>query len=167
MSSSRKIGPVLATFLVANNMIGSGFFLLPATLAESGAVTVFAWVIGTVLALLLGGAFARLARDYPDLTSPNDYVRPSLGRDASFLATTLYWASSWIGNNAIAVAAFGYLVMLLPLDGGNPMVQVGGQIVLIWMMFAINLLGPKPVAKFQSFCGVFGLFPVAVWLLFW
>ncbi len=163
---TRKIGPVLATFVVANNMIGSGFFLLPATLATSGAVTVFSWVIGTALALMLGGTFARLAREYPNLQSADDYVRPSLGRDVSFLASSLYWVSSWIGNNAIAVAAFGYLVMLLPLDGGNPMVQVGGQIALIWLMFAINLLGPKPVAKFQSLCVVFGLLPVAVVLLF-
>jgi len=162
----RKIGPVLATFVVANNMIGSGFFLLPASLATSGGVTVFSWVIGTVLALMLGGAFARLARDYPDLTSADDYVRPSLGRDASFLATSLYWASSWIGNNAIAVAAFGYLVTLLPLDGDNPTVQVAGQIGLIWLMFAINLLGPRPVARFQSLCVVFGLAPVALVLLF-
>jgi len=147
-------------------MIGSGFFLLPATLATSGAVTVFSWVIGTALALMLGGTFARLARHYPHLQSADDYVRPSLGRDVSFLASSLYWVSSWIGNNAIAVAAFGYLVMLLPLDGGNPMVQVGGQIALIWLMFAINLLGPKPVAKFQSLCVVFGLLPVAVVLLF-
>ena len=162
----RKIGPVLATFVVANNMIGSGFFLLPATLATAGAVTVFSWIVGTALALVLGGAFARLAREYPDLQSADDYVRPSLGRDASFLATSLYWASSWIGNNAIAVAAFGYLVMLLPLDGSNPMVQVGGQIALIWLMFAVNLMGPKPVAKFQSLCVVVGLAPVAVVLLF-
>src|SRR3546814_35592 len=107
-----------------------------------------------------------LARDYPDLSSADDYVRPSLGRDASFLASTLYWVSSWIGNNAIAVAAFGYLVTLLPLDGGDPHVQVAGQVVLIWLMFAINLLGPKPVAKFQSLCVVFGLAPVALVLLF-
>lgn len=38
-ASVRKIGPVLSTFVVANNMIGSGFFLLPSTLARSGAVT--------------------------------------------------------------------------------------------------------------------------------
>lgn len=162
----RKIGPLLATFVVANNMIGSGFFLLPASLAGAGAVTVFAWIIGTALALVLGGAFARLARDYPDLRCADDYVRPALGRDASFLASSLYWASSWIGNNAIAVAAFGYLVTLLPLDGGNPNVQVAGQVVLIWMMFAVNLLGPRPVAKFQSLCVVFGLAPVALVLLF-
>lgn len=39
----RKIGPLLATFVVANNMIGSGFFLLPSTLAKSGGVTALAW----------------------------------------------------------------------------------------------------------------------------
>ncbi|MGV8930682.1 MAG: amino acid permease [Luteimonas sp.] len=157
--SPRKIGPVLATFVVANNMIGSGFFLLPATLAKSGGVTVFAWLIGTVLAVVLGGAFARLAREYPNLQSPDDYVRPALGRDMGFLATTLYWISSWMGNNAIAVAAFGYLVILLPI-GDSPMVRLAGQIVLIWLMFALNLIGPRGIARFQSFCVIFGLLPV-------
>src|SRR5690606_42034062 len=79
------------------------------------------------------------------------YTYPLSLHDAlPILASTLYWASSWIGNNAIAVAAFGYLVTLLPLDGNNPHVQVGGQIVLIWAMFAINLLGPKPVARSEE-----------------
>jgi arginine:agmatine antiporter len=156
----------LATYEVAHNRLGSGFFLRPASRAGAGAVTAFGWIIGTALALVLGGAFARLARDYPDLSSADDYVRPALGRDASFLASSLYWAASWIGNNAIAVAAFGYLVMLLPLDGADPRVQVTGQIVLIWLMFAVNLLGPKPVAKFQSLCVVLGLAPVALVLLF-
>src|SRR3546814_15763484 len=80
-------------FVVANNMIGSGFFLLPASLAASGAITVFSWIAGTVLALVLGGAFARLALDYPYLSSADDYVRPSPGRAASFLASTLSWVS--------------------------------------------------------------------------
>src|SRR4249919_3675887 len=117
-------------------MIGSGFFLLPATLATQGGVTAFSWLLGTVLAVALGGAFARLARDYPDMNCPDDYVRPALGRDMGFLATALYWAAAWMGNNAIAVAAFGYLVTLLPIDGGNPMVQLGGQLVLIWLTCA-------------------------------
>ena len=160
-TAPRKIGPVLATFLVANNMIGSGFFLLPASLAEIGGVTALTWLLGTLLAILLGATFARLARRHPDLTSPDDYIRPSLGRDMGFLASTLYWLSSWIGNNAIAVAAFGYLVILLPIDD-SPGVRLGGQIALIWLMFALNLLGPRPIARFQSMCVVLGLLPVAV-----
>lgn len=163
-STAKKIGPVLATFMVANNMIGSGFFLLPATLARSGAVTVFSWLIGTLLAVALGAAFARLARQYPDLNSPDDYIRPSLGRDMGFLATTAYWLSSWVGNNAIAVAAVGYLVILLPVDN-TPVVQLTGQVLLIWSMFALNMLGPRNIARFQSFCVVFGLLPVAAILI--
>lgn len=159
-AGARKIGPVLATFVVANNMIGSGFFLLPATLARSGGVTALAWLLGTILAVVLGGAFARLAREYPNLQSPDDYVRPALGRDMGFLATTLYWVSSWMGNNAIAVAAFGYLVILLPIHDG-PAVQLLGQVALIWLMFALNLLGPRGIARFQSLCVVLGLLPVA------
>ena len=103
----KKIGVLLATFVVANNMIGSGFFLLPASLASQGGVTAISWLIGTVIAMILGGAFARLARDYPHLNCPDDYVRPALGRDMGFLATSLYWVAAWMGNNAIAVAAFG------------------------------------------------------------
>lgn len=163
--SAKKIGPLLATFVVANNMIGSGFFLLPASLAGQGGVTALSWLLGTVIAVILGGAFARLARDYPQLDCPDDYVRPSLGRDMGFLATTLYWASSWIGNNAIAVAAFGYLVVLLPIDGGDTGWRIAGQVGLIWLMFAMNMLGPRKVATFQSFCVVFGLLPVAVVLV--
>jgi len=161
LSSAKKIGPILAMFMVANNMVGSGFFLLPASLARSGAVTAFSWLIGTILAVFLGGAFARLARQYPQMTSPDDYIRPTLGRDAGFLASTLYWLSTWIGNNAIAAAAFGYLIILMPIDD-TPLVQLGGQVALIWAMFALNLFGPRPVARFQSLCVVLGLLPVAV-----
>ena len=164
VETAKKIGPVLATFVVANNMIGSGFFLLPASLAEIGGVTAFSWLIGTFIAMALGGAFSRLARQYPDLSSPDDYVRPALGRDMGFLATTLYWISSWMGNNAIAVAAFGYLVILLPIDDSGT-VRLFGQIALIWLMFALNLLGPRSIARFQSMCVIFGLLPIAVVLI--
>ena len=160
-AAPKKIGVLLATFVVANNMIGSGFFLLPSSLATQGGVTAITWLAGTVIAVVLGGAFARLAREYPNLDCPDDYVRPALGRDMGFLATSLYWAAAWMGNNAIAVAAFGYLVILLPFDGNDAGVHLAGQLVLIWAMFAINLLGPRPVARFQSFCVVFGLLPVA------
>jgi amino acid transporter len=164
-AAPKKIGVLLATFVVANNMIGSGFFLLPASLASQGGVTAISWLIGTVIAIVLGAAFARLARDYPQLDCPDDYVRPALGRDMGFLATSLYWAAAWMGNNAIAVAAFGYLVILMPLDGNDTGVRLVGQLALIWAVFAINLLGPRPVAKFQSFCVIFGLLPVAAVLI--
>ena len=80
------------------------------------------WII-LLAFVVLGGAFAQLARDYPNQQSPDDYVRPALGRDMGFLATTLYWAASWMGNNAIAVAAFGYLAILLPIFELNTLIK--------------------------------------------
>ncbi|MBS7458727.1 amino acid permease [Coralloluteibacterium stylophorae] len=157
---TRRIGPLLATFMVANNMIGSGFFLLPASLAGIGSISALSWILATLLASVLGMTFARLARTFPDLESPADYVTPSLGRDAGFLAATLYWLSSWIGNNAIAVAAIGYLVVLLPASLQGADTQIYGQIGLLWLVFALNLCGPKPIARFQSACLVLGLLPV-------
>ena len=47
MNRNRKIGPRLATLLVANNMIGSGIFLLPATLATVGSITIVGWLLAT------------------------------------------------------------------------------------------------------------------------
>src|SRR6202167_3783222 len=62
---NRKIGPVLATALVASNMIGSGIFLLPATLARVGSLTVVGWAIGTVGALLIATILAKLSQVAP------------------------------------------------------------------------------------------------------
>ena len=63
MIRNRKIGPVLATALVASNMIGSGIFLLPAPLATVGSITVVGWAIGTVGALLIATILAKLRQD--------------------------------------------------------------------------------------------------------
>src|SRR3546814_8719026 len=42
--STRKIGTVLATLVVANNMIGAGFFLTPASHAASRGIPVSSWL---------------------------------------------------------------------------------------------------------------------------
>src|SRR5512142_1428239 len=42
-TTPRKLGPVLATMFVTGNMVGSGLFLLPATLGALGGISVFTW----------------------------------------------------------------------------------------------------------------------------
>ena len=41
----RKLGLWLATALVVGNMIGSGVFLLPSSLAQYGGISIVAWVV--------------------------------------------------------------------------------------------------------------------------
>ena len=70
MSRNRKIGPVLATMLVANNMIGSGIFLLPATLAVVGSITIVGWILATIGALVSAAVLAKLGQIAPEAGGP-------------------------------------------------------------------------------------------------
>ena len=79
MTSHRKLGPVLATIVVAGNMIGSGIFLLPATLASVGSVTLIGWVIASLGALALALLFGKLARRKPMAGGPATYAFDAFG----------------------------------------------------------------------------------------
>ena len=85
MSRRRKLGPVLATVVVAGNMIGSGIFLLPATLAGTGSVTIISWIAASLVAVALALLYGKLARRQPMAGGPASYVFDALRRDNSFL----------------------------------------------------------------------------------
>ena len=109
---------MLATIVVAGNMIGSGIFLLPATLAAVGSVTSSAGWSATVGALALALLFGRLARRKPMAGGPATYVFDAFGPFAGSQASLWYWASCLIGNVAIATAASGYLAAFFGFDAG-------------------------------------------------
>ena len=56
--------------LVVGNMVGSGVFLLPASLAAFGGLSLVGWLISSVGAVLLALTFARLARLNPAAGGP-------------------------------------------------------------------------------------------------
>jgi hypothetical protein len=49
--TTRKIGWGLAALMVAGNMIGSGVYLLPATLAPIGSSSLIGWIVASIGAL--------------------------------------------------------------------------------------------------------------------
>src|ERR1700691_1087955 len=156
---NRKIGPVLATALVASNMIGSGIFLLPATLAAVGSITVIGWAIGTAGAVLIALILAKLSQVAPQPGGPCAYAGEALGPYFGFQANALYWLSCWIGNIAIAVAAMGYLANFVPgLD--QPVPGAFATIAFIWLLTAVNILGPRLVCQVESLAIVIGLVPI-------
>ncbi|HEX2788877.1 MAG TPA: amino acid permease [Steroidobacteraceae bacterium] len=150
---------MLATALVASNMIGSGIFLLPATLATVGSITVIGWAIGTVGALLIGAILAKLSRVAPQPGGPCAYAGEALGPYFGFQANALYWLSCWIGNIAIALAAMGYLANFVPALN-QPVPGAVATVGFIWVMSAVNILGPRLVCQIESLAIVVGLVPI-------
>jgi APA family basic amino acid/polyamine antiporter len=81
----------MAVAIVMGNMIGSGVFMLPASLAPFGGISIFGWLFSTTGALLLALVFARLARFQPAAGGPYAYTRAAFGDLAGFLVAWGYW----------------------------------------------------------------------------
>ena len=87
----RRIGLGLATLLVAGNLIGSGIYLLPSTLAAIGSITLYGWIIGAIGALALGGVFALIMVVRPSEDGLADMIGNGLGPFWGFQSSLLYW----------------------------------------------------------------------------
>ena len=153
------IGPLRATFLVAGNMIGSGVYLLPATLGAVGSVSVIGWVVSSLGAFLLAFVFAMLFRLRPGSTGMVRQVRDGLGPFFGYQTSLLYWIGGWVGNGAIAVAATGYLSIFFPaLKATLPAALCTTGV--IWLLIGLNLAGARRVADFEGGTLLIGLLPV-------
>ena len=87
----RKLGLFAAIALIMGNMIGSGVFLLPASLAPYGWNAVLGWVVTIAGTLVLAWVFAALTRALPAARDPTGFVTEAFGelpelRDAMNLA---------------------------------------------------------------------------------
>src|SRR5688500_8266169 len=146
-------------------MIGSGIFLLPATLAKVGSITVIGWVIASCGALALALLFSKLARRKPMAGGPATYVFAAFGPFAGLQASLWYWASCLIGNVAIATAAAGYLAALFgiaPSVTTLAMIAIG----LLWLVTFFNLVSPRFVGLIDAPLLVAGLIPLLLVVTF-
>jgi len=170
VSRHRKLGPVLATIVVAGNMIGSGIFLLPATLATVGSVTIIGWLAASLGAVALALLYGKLARRQPMAGGPASYVFDAFGPFAGMQVSLWYWTSCLIGNVAIATAAAGYLVAFVGATPG-PAALAFVTILLLWIATAVNMVSPRFAGLFNGPLLVAGLVPLLLvgtvgWLTF-
>lgn len=157
MTTARQMGPALAALLVAGNMIGSGLYLLPASLADVGSSSLIAWIVAAAGALAIAGVFAILGRLRPEADGVLDYPRAALHPATGPVAWAAYWVSGWAGNVAIALAALGYLTSLFPALAGMTLI---GLLVIMWLFVGLNMLGARGVAGFGGVSLALGLIPV-------
>lgn len=156
---ARKMSLLQATMLVAGNMIGTGVFLLPVTLATVGGISVFGWVIATAGAAALGLVFAKLGELDPQEGGPYAYARDFLGPYVGFQTNYIYWFGNWVGNIAIAVAAVGYLAEFIPGIAGPP-ASVFATAIVIWVLTFANILGPRVVGALETWTMALALIPI-------
>ena len=161
MIETRKLGWGLAALVVAGNMIGSGLYLLPATLAPTGSSSLIGWIVCGVGALTLAWMFLGLGRLQPTADGLSDFAERGMGRFFGYQAALAYWAACVAGNVAVAVAGTGYLAFFFPVLK-QPLPGALANLGFIWLATLAYIVGAKSAARFGATALVIGLIPIVL-----
>lgn len=157
---ARRFGLPIATCLVMGNIIGGGIFLLPASVAPFGTISLIAFGVLTAGAIALALVFGRLSQRLPQTGGPYVYARAAFGDFAGFLAAWSYWITAWVSNAALAVAAVGYLTVLFPAIGGHKAAMCLAALAVQWLPALANLAGTRYVGAVQLVATVLKFAPL-------
>jgi APA family basic amino acid/polyamine antiporter len=156
MSKKMGFGAVLA--IVFGSQIGSGIFVLPATLAPFGMFGVFGWGIAGSGAVLLAFIFAELCSKFPRTGGPHVYVEQVFGKIIGFFVGWTYWLVSWTSTSVVIIAAVASLNVFL---GNNvpPYVNLLLEIALLCIITAINCKSVSLAGRVESVLALLKFIP--------
>jgi basic amino acid/polyamine antiporter, APA family len=155
----QKLGFFMSVALVMGNMIGSGVFLLPQSLAPFGWNAIAGWLVTISGALCLAHVLAKLSANHDRAIGPAELVENSFGPLAGFLIGFSFWVSVWTGCVTIAVGAVSYMASFWPMLSQHPSLAA---LAVIWTMTAINLLGVRSAGSFQLITTILKVTPLII-----
>jgi APA family basic amino acid/polyamine antiporter len=151
-----------AVSIVMGNMIGSGVFLLPASLAAYRGLSLLGWIVSAAGSVMLALVFARLSSQLPATGGLYAYTRAAFGDFAGFLVAWGYWLASVSTLGALSVALVGYLDPFIPGIVRAPMAAAALAIATIWLVVAINIAGVAAAGRVQIVTTGLKILPLAV-----
>ncbi len=159
----QKIGLITTTSLVVGNMIGAGIFLLPASLAGYGSISILGWLFTAAGALILAKIFSNFSKIIVNKSGgPYTYSRAGFGDFIGFLVAWGYWISCWVSNAGLALAIIGAMSIFFPSLNTEPVLAVGVGLGLIWVFTWINSRGIKESGRIQVVTTVLKLLPLVL-----
>ena len=147
----RQIGLYAATAITVGNIIGSGIFRSPHSVAQH--ITVFwqvllAWVIGGILSICGALVLAELAVTHPKTGGLYVFIREGFGDAHAFV---FGWANLWVIKPTVIASITSvfalYFCQVLHLGKGAEFPVGAGAILLLTF---VNWLGVKEGAGTQS-----------------
>ncbi len=167
-SPTRMFGFWTATSLVLGNMIGSGIFYLPASLAHVGPISILGWIITAVGALSLAYVFSNLSRHNPQAGGPFNHTRQAFGDQMGFFMAWGYWIMTWSSNAAVSLAFVSYLSHFVPILADSKLASFSLAACLIWFTTFLNCRNLKYGGFVQVLTVIIKVSPlIAVALVGW
>lgn len=167
---SPELGLIACTALVVGNMIGSGIFLLPASLAAIGPISIAGWAVTSAGAIVLSIIFGRLSRVVTKTGGPYAYSEAGYGEFAGFIIAWGYWIALWTGNAGVAVALAGYVGYLVPAVAQSTTLAMAVALGAIGLLTLINVRGVKEAGAVQVVTTILKLIPllmIGIFGVFW
>lgn len=158
----RVLGFTSAVAIVMGNMIGSGVFLLPASLAGYRGLSLAGWLLSSAGAVMLALVFARLARQLPAAGGLYAYTREAFGPAVAFIVAWGYWLSSTATLSALAVAFVGYLDPFIPSIVRAPAAAAALAVATIWVLVGVNVVGVREAGRLQVATLILKLLPLVL-----
>ena len=159
--NQKKIGLITTTSLVVGNMIGAGIFLLPATLAKYGSISLLGWLFTATGALILAKIFSNFSKIIVNKSGgPYTYSKAGFGDFIGFLVAWGYWISIWVSNAGLAIAIIGGLSVFFPELNSNPILSMFVGLSFIWFFTWVNSRGIKESGRIQVITTVLKLLPL-------
>lgn len=150
-TKNKKMGVVGLTILVAVNMMGSGIIMLPASLAQTGTISILSWLITSMGAMCIAYAFAKCGRFCKNEGGMSAYSQEAHGKSSYFIASYSYYICLVISCVAIAVSAVGYIAPFLPWVGATPVHTFFTVVAILTLTMVANFKGPKITERISSF----------------
>ena len=147
MAEQKKMNLMQLTFMVAVNMMGSGIIMLPANMAQVGAISLLSWIVTALGSMAIAYGFAQAGIFNQRSGGMAAYAEDAYGKDGYFVVFLLYFLSLAIGNVAIGISAVGYLATFFPGMSATPIATCVSVIALLWLTTVANFGGPSLTGK--------------------
>lgn len=158
----RVLGLWRSTSLVVGNIIGSGIFMLPASLAFYGTLGLSGWIVTSLGSICLALSFGRLSQRFPKIGGPYTYCREAFGDFVGFQMAWSYWVGSWASNAAISTAFVSYLSFFWPELSHNRHLSFGVAFGSVLLFTIVNIISVRLAGIAQVFMVGLKVLPLCV-----
>jgi amino acid transporter len=164
LALKRDIGLFAAIAIVIGQMIGSGIFMAPQSLAEyaNPAAGIIALVITGIGSLLLALCFAKTGTRDERLATPLAAAKEALGELPAFWSGWAYWSGCWLANGTIILGGVEYLSYFFPSLSDNGIPKFVIIMIVVWFYTILNIVGIKESSGFNLAITIIKLAPIAV-----
>jgi basic amino acid/polyamine antiporter, APA family len=148
----RVLGLRELILIVIGTVIGSGIFIVPATvLQQTGGdigPALLVWLLAGIVSLLGALTYGELGAMNPDAGGLYVYIRDAFGSLPAFLyGWTLFFVISSGSVATLAVASTGYLSQLVPL---SPLTSKLAALAMVAIIAIVNVMGTSKSATVQD-----------------